>query len=219
MHLRSPIRLILADDHELYRDGFTEMLKKEPGIEVVGEAKNGEELIQLTRQLRPDIIVVDILMPVMNGLEATKLIQAQFPEIRIIALSMSNEDNLLIQMMEAGAQGYLLKNAHKTEIIEAIKTVDKGGNYFCKDTTTKLTRILSHNGAKPEQKFSDKELAIIKLICKEYTSQQIADELKHSVRTIDSYRKNILEKMQVRTPLGLVMYAIKNKIFDMEEEA
>lgn len=222
MKFYQPIKVILADDHELYRDGFSSMLKKQRDIELLGEAKNGEELIKITRLLSPDIIVADIIMPGINGIEATKVITKEFPHIGIIALSMSNENHLLVQMMEAGAQGYLLKNAHKDEISEAIKTVFKGGNYYCKDTTTKLAKLLTNaNYISPSKAnkplFSEKELAIITLICKEYSSKEIADELKHSIRTIDSYRKNILKKMKVKTATGLVMYAVRQKIYNPYE--
>src|SRR5215207_1311812 len=120
-----PIRIVLADDHEIFRDGFKVMIKKQPSVQLVGEAANGEELIALTSQLRPDVIITDIKMPVMDGIEATKRLTADFPEIGIIALSMFDEENLIVEMLEAGAKGYLLKNAHKDEILEAIKTVDR----------------------------------------------------------------------------------------------
>ena len=201
MKLYTPIKIILADDHELYRDGFSAMIKKEIDIELIGEAKDGEELVKIARLLKPDIVVTDILMPVVNGIDATKILINEFPHVGFIALSMSNQDNLIIQMMEAGAQGYLLKNAHKNEIVSAIKAVYKGDSYYCKSTTTELTKLLTENNYSSEKQtdkalFSQKELAIIRLICKERSSQQIADELKHSIRTIDSYRKNILKKMK-----------------------
>jgi DNA-binding NarL/FixJ family response regulator len=222
MQLCTPITIILADDHELFRDGFSSMLKEQPDIELVGEAKDGEHLITLTRSLQPDIIVTDIAMPNMNGIEATKIILNEFPHIGIIALSMSNQDNLILQMMEAGALGYLIKNAHKDEIVEAIKTVYKGDKYYCRSTTGKLTKLLTYNNYLPvsEQKtslFSSKEFAIIRLICKGNSSQEIANELKHSVRTIDSYRKNILKKMNVKNVTGILKYAIKHKIYSPEE--
>lgn len=223
MNLYAPIKIILADDHEFFRDGFSAMLKKQPDIEFAGEAKDGEELVKLTRLIKPDIIVTDIMMPVMNGIEATKILLKEFPHLGIIALSMSNQDNLIVQMMEAGAQGYLLKNADKNEIIEAIKTVHKGDNYYCKNTTDKITRLLNNNYHSPEGQqnrsiFSEKELTIIKLICKERSSQQIADELQYSIRTIDSYRKNILKKMGVKNATGILKYAIKQKIYVPDED-
>jgi DNA-binding NarL/FixJ family response regulator len=222
MHLYTPIRIILADDHELFRDGFSAMLRKQPDIELVGEAKDGEQLINLTRSLQPDIVVTDIVMPLMSGIEATKTILKEFPHIGIIALSMSNQDNLIVQMIEAGAHGYLIKNAHKNEIVEAIKTVNKGDKYYCKSTSAKLTKLLTFNNYLPvsEQRasiFSTKEFAIIRLICNGNSSQEIANELKHSIRTIDSYRKNILKKMNVKNVTGILKYAIKHKIYSPDE--
>jgi len=222
MKLYTPIKIILADDHELFRDGFGVMLKKQSDIEMIGEAKDGEELIKITRLLKPDVIVTDILMPSMNGIDATKKILEEFPHIGVIALSMFNEDNLIVEMMEAGAQGYLLKNAHKDEIINAIKTVYKGDNFYCKDTTVKLAKLLAYSNFMPiRQKnkpiFSEKEIAIIRLICKEYSSQEIAEQLNLSIRTIDSYRKNILKKMNVKNATGIVIYAIKHKIYNPYE--
>lgn len=222
MHLYTPIRIILADDHELFRDGFSAMLKKQTDIELIGEAKDGEHLINLTRILKPDIVVTDIVMPIFGGVEATKTILKEFPHIGIIALSMSNQDNLIVQMIEAGAQGYLIKNANKDEIVDAIKTVYKGNKYYCKSTSAKLTKLLTYNNYLPigEQRtaiFSTKEFAIIRLICKGNSSQEIADELKHSIRTIDSYRKNILKKMNVKNVTGILKYAIKHKIYSPDE--
>jgi DNA-binding NarL/FixJ family response regulator len=219
MKLYIPVRMILADDHELFRDGFIAMLKKEPDIEIVGEAKDADELIKLTRELKPDVIVTDILMPPgMNGIEATKKILTEFPEIGIIALSMFNDENLLSQMIEAGAKGYLLKNAHKDEIIEAVKTVYRGHNYYCKSTTIKLTKILTNDtffreGQNRKTLFSEKERAIIVMICKGFSSQKMADELHRSIRTIESHRKNICRKINAKNVADIINYAIKHKIY------
>ena len=222
MTVYNPIKIILADDHELFRDGFSAMLKKEPRVEMVGEARDGEELIRLTRQLKPDVVVTDILMPVISGIDATKTIIKDFPHIGVIALSMSHQDHLIVQMMEAGANGYLIKNAHKNEIIDAIKTVYNGDKYYCKSTSVRLSKLLTYNNYLPvsEQRtslFSTKEIAIIRLICKGRSSKQIAEELKHSIRTIDSYRKNILKKMNVKNVTGILKYAIKHKIYSPDE--
>lgn len=222
MDVYTPIKMILADDHELFRDGFSAMLCKQPGIELVGEAKNGDELVRLTRLFKPDIIVTDIIMPVMSGIDAAKTILREFPHIGIIALSMSNQDNLVVQMMEVGALGYLIKNAHRDEIVEAIRTVHKGDKYYCRSTSGRLAKLLTYNNYLPasEQRvplFSTKEFAIIRLICKGQSSLEIAEELQHSIRTIDSYRKNILKKMKVKNVTGLLKYAIKHKIYSPEE--
>lgn len=219
MKSSTPIRIILADDHEIFRDGFKAMIKKQPSVALIGEASNGEELVELTHQLRPDVVVTDIKMPKMDGLQATKVLSKEFPETGIIALSMIDEENLIIDMMEAGAKGYLLKNAHKTEIIEAIKSVNEGNIYYCDGASAKLTRLIAKSdkipfnrkNAKPE--LSQKEIEVVLLICQERTNKEIADELNLSIRTIEGYRDRIFEKIGARNSAGVVIYAIRNKIY------
>ena len=138
MKSATPIRIILADDHEIFRDGFKVMIKKQPSVQLVAEASNGEELIALTKEHKPDVIVTDIKMPRLDGVEATKQLTRDFPHIGIIALSMFDEESLVVDMLEAGARGYLSKNAHKQEIIEAVKMVNEHHTYYCSATSAKL---------------------------------------------------------------------------------
>lgn len=215
-----PIRIVLADDHEIYRDGFKGILKKQSGIELVGEAENGEELIALAHKHNPDVIVTDIKMPKVDGIEATKRLTQELPHISIIALSMFDEEDLIIDMLEAGARGYLLKNAHKDEIITAIHTVSKNQNYYCNHTSRKLTKMLAESSYNPSKKlqkpeFTERELAVIKYICQEFSNKEIASALKLSVRTIEGYREKIQEKIHARNTAGIVVYAIKNKIYQV----
>jgi DNA-binding NarL/FixJ family response regulator len=213
-----PIRIVLADDHEIFRDGFAGLLKKQDEIQLIGEAADGKELIIITEKLKPDVILTDIKMPNMDGIEAAKILTQKFPHIYVIALSMFNDDNLVIDMMEAGAKGYLLKNAHKTEIIEAIKAVHKQEMYYCKQTSNKLIQLLakSKSDFHKEQvrpKFTSKEIEVISLICQQCFNDEISKQLYLSVRTIEGYRKKIQEKMMVRNTAGIVVYAIKNGIY------
>jgi DNA-binding NarL/FixJ family response regulator len=217
----NPIRIILADDHEIFRDGFKAMIKKQPSVELIGEAADGEELLDLTRRLKPDVVVTDIKMPRMDGLEATKVLSKEFPRMGIVALSMIDEENLIIDMMEAGAKGYLLKNAHKNEIIEAIKAVNEDHIYYCNGTSAKLSRLIAKSdkipfnkkSSKPE--LSQKEIEVVILICQEKTNKEIADQLNLSIRTIEGYRDRIFEKIGAKNSAGVVVYAIKNKIYDI----
>jgi len=216
--LYTPIKIILADDHEIFRDGFAGLLKKQDEIQLIGEASDGKDLIALTGKLKPDVILTDIKMPNMDGIEATKILTHKFPQIYVIALSMFNDDNLVIDMMEAGARGYLLKNAHKTEIIEAIKAVHKQEMYYCKQTSNKLIQLLakSKSGSYKESlrpRFSGKEVEVIGLICQQCSNVEISKQLCLSIRTIEGYRKKIQEKMMVRNTAGIVVYAIKNGIY------
>lgn len=213
------IKIILADDHEIFRDGFKSMLRKQPSIEMIGEAANGDELVRLTRQLLPDVVVTDIKMPKMDGLEATKILAKEFPRMGIIALSMIDEESQIIDMMEAGAKGYLLKNAHKNEIVKAINAVYEGEVYYCNETSSKLSRLIAGNEKIPfirkkeKIEFSDKEIEVILLICEQLTNKEIAQRLNLSIRTIEGYRDRIQEKIGARNAAGVVVYAIKNNIY------
>jgi DNA-binding NarL/FixJ family response regulator len=215
----NPIKIVLADDHEIFRDGFKAMLKKQPSVELAGEASDGEELVELTRRVQPDVVVTDIKMPKMDGLQAVKIISKEFPNMGIIALSMIDEENLIVDMMEAGARGYLLKNAHKNEIVEAIKAVSNGNIYYCDGVSAKLTRMIAKSDKIPFNKkssrpeLSQKEIDVIHLVCEEMTNKEIADRLNLSIRTIEGYRDRIQEKIGARNSAGIVVYAIRNKIY------
>lgn len=220
MNLR--IQLIIADDHEVYRDGLKTLLDKSPDLQVIGEASNGMELVSLCHLKVPDVILTDIMMPVMDGVEATSVITKNFPSIRVIALSMFNQDNLILDMLNAGAMGYLIKNAHKDEILEAIKSVYRNTPYYCKSTSIKLARLIgvSQFGSNAKNKvfFSQKERDIIRLICEEKTSKEIGDELHLSMRTVEEYRQRLKDKMEVKGTTGIVIYAIKNDLYKVKAQ-
>ena len=217
-----PIRLIIADDHEVYRDGLKTLLEKANGREfqVIGEAANGKELILLCEQLKPDVVLTDIMMPSMDGIEATAYLTKNIPTINVIALSMFNQDNLILDMLNSGAKGYLIKNAHKDEILDAIESVFKGNPYYCKSTSLKLAKLIaastfSGTANKTKAVFTEKELAITCMICQEKTSKEIGETLFLSTRTVDEYRIRIREKMEVKSTAGMVIYAIKNELFKL----
>ncbi len=217
----TPISIVIADDHEIFRDGFKVMLKKYPEIKLLGEAENGIELLKLAEQLHPDVILTDIRMPKMDGIEATRVMVEKYPGISIIVLSMFDEDNLIIDMLEAGAKGYLLKNTHKEDIIEAIRTVYNGENYYCKHTSAKLIQMIARSRynpykKKPKVEFTEKEIEVIRLICEQLLNKEIAEKLNLSIRTIEGYREKIQEKMNVRNSAGVAVYAIKNGIYEIQ---
>jgi DNA-binding NarL/FixJ family response regulator len=219
--MTTPIRIILADDHEIFRDGFRVMIKKQPAVQLVAEASNGEELMELSRRLLPDVVVTDIKMPGVDGIEATKQLTRDLPGIGVIALSMFDEENLIVEMLEAGAQGYLIKNAHKDEIIEAIKTVNRKQPYYCNDTSAKLAQMIARSRFKageklPKIEFSDRELSVIRYICQEMANKEIASQLNLSIRTIEGYRDRIQEKIGAKNAAGIVVYAIKNNIYSID---
>lgn len=214
-----PIRIVLADDHEIFRDGFRVMCNKIPGLKLIGEAENGEELIKVVRELKPEVVVTDIKMPVMDGIEATRIINNEFPDIGIIALSMHDEEHLILDMLEAGAEGYLIKNAPKEEITAAIRSVHENENYYCSLSSAKLAELAKNSKYRTTKsikvEFSDKEIAVIRFICQEMANKDIADQMELSKRTIEGYREKILEKIGAKNTVGLVVYAIKHKIYQM----
>jgi len=216
------IKVGIADDHEIFRDGLKLILTRAPSVELVFEARNGAQLIELTKKHEPDIILTDIVMPEMDGIEAVKKISAAYPAIACVALSMFNEESLIVDMLEAGANGYLIKNAGKEEIIEAIHSVYNRQPYYCRASSAKLAKMISQSKYNPYLRkktieFSDKELIIIKLICQEKTNREIADVLFLSTRTVEGYRLKILEKMDAKSTAGIVIYAIKNGLYKVNE--
>ena len=214
----SPIRLVIADDHEIFREGLESLFNKQKEIELAGEAINGKQLLEQAERLLPDVILTDIKMPVIDGIEATKILTEKFPQIGIIALSMFEDENLIVEMLEAGAKGYLIKNAHKHEIIAAINAVYNQESYFCNHTTMKLAKLIGKSRFNPFKEpikpgFTEKEREMIKLICQEFSNKEIATTLHQSPRTIEGYREKILEKTKAKNTAGIVIYAIKNGIY------
>lgn len=213
--MKKTIKIVIADDHEIFRQGFLSLIKKEKALEVIGQAKNGEELVQLVLEKKPDIAFVDISMPKMDGIMATQLITTKSPDTQVIALSMFNDDNLIIDMLEAGASGYLLKNTTLEEVLKAIESVTRGDNYFCNDTSAKLMRLIASGKPRLNKKvvlLSEREIEIIKLMCEQLTIKEIAEKLGLSVHTIKTHREALQEKTGSRNSVGIVLYAIQNKI-------
>lgn len=214
------IKVLLADDHELFRDGFKMLIKKQQDIEIIGEAENGRELVNLAKELKPDVIVTDIKMPVLDGIEATKTLTKQFPGIGIIALSMFDDEFLIVDMLEAGAKGYLLKNAQKEEIFEAIRSVYNNETYYCNKTSTRLAQMIAKSGFNPYHKkqrvdFSERELEIMRLICQEYSNKEIGEKLFISTRTVEGHRNKIQDKIKAKNMAGIIIYAVKHGIYKL----
>lgn len=217
------IKVVIADDHEIFRDGLKLMLKKADSIDLIGEAADGKELIKLIEATRPDVVITDIKMPVMDGVDATKHIRQHFPGVQVIALSMFDDEQLILEMLDAGAQGYLLKNSDKFEITDAVESVFEGKNYYCKFTSGKLAKLIAlqrdqKEKKKKEAEFSEKEIEIIKLICQEFTNKEIGEKVFLSSRTVEGYRMKILEKMDAKNTVGIVIEAIRLGIYHPDEK-
>jgi DNA-binding NarL/FixJ family response regulator len=220
--MSEPIQLLIADDHEIFRDGLALMLSRQKDMNLVGQASDGIELMALVEAQCPDVVLMDIKMPRMDGIQATKELIKIYPDLHIVALSMFSEENLIVEMLEAGAKGYLLKNADKQEILDAIHSVMENRVYYCRDTSATLASMIVKSNFNPYRKkevveFSERELEIIRLICKQFTAQEMGDNLFLSRRTIEGYRTRILEKMNVKNTAGVVIYALKNKLISEKE--
>lgn len=215
-HTANPVNIIIADNQIIFRRGFCTLLKKQNLVNIIDEVSNGEELLHATEKKRPHVIITDIQMPVMNGIEATRQIKKSFPDIQIIALSDLTEDHYMFKMLDAGASGFLLKNTTKEEILLAVKTVNQNETYYCNGITNQLLR--SKTNSKPhhsEEKlhFSDKEIEVIKLICEQYSTKEIADKLNENPRSIDTIRERIKKKTHSRNMVGITLYAVEHGIY------
>lgn len=216
------IRLIIADDHEIFRDGLALMLSKQENMTLVGQAGDGQSLLRLVEERQPDMVLTDIKMPILDGITATRALLRMHPHLKIIALSMFEEENLIVDMLEAGAKGYLLKNADKQEILQAITTVLEGNIFYCKHTTAHLASLIVKSKFDPQKKdpavlFTEREREIIRLICLQHTAQEIGDLLYISKRTVEGYRTRILEKMDVKNTAGVVIFALKHSLIGENE--
>ncbi|MES2330243.1 MAG: response regulator transcription factor [Bacteroidota bacterium] len=221
--LHKIITVIIADDHELFLDGLSMLITRSEHIKVLARAGNGSQLLEKFEEYMPALVLTDLRMPVMDGIAAIKRIRLQNKDTRIIALSSFDSDHLVVEALEAGANGYIVKNADRAEIIEAIETVMQHKPYYCKTTTTRLAKLIARsrfNPYKPSSKdlFNDIEKKIIHMVCDEIPSDEMANILFLSKRTIDGYRATILEKMDVKTPAGVAIYAVKNGLYEWEDK-
>ncbi|KGK31262.1 MULTISPECIES: response regulator transcription factor [Cellulophaga] len=209
------IRIVLADDHSLVRDGIRALLEEEEDLVVVAEVSNGKEAIDMVNEKKPDLLIIDIRMPVMNGIDAVEILNKQGTETKTIILSMHDSEEYILKSVSAGANGYLLKDTGKTEFIKAIRTVQHGGKYFSGDISNVLVNNLL-SGSKPVSekpkhiKSSDnpfdltsKELQILELILSGLTNKQISEKLENSKRTVETHRFNLMRKMDVKNLIDL----------------
>jgi DNA-binding NarL/FixJ family response regulator len=211
------IKLFLADDHKMFRDGLRVQLDNVENILVVGEASNGREAVKMVEDLKPDVAVLDVAMPLMNGIEATRHILKSLPDIKVIILSMFADDIYVREALKAGAQGYLLKEESVIQLVEAIKNVLQGKVYLSKSIEEAMMEDFVkqiRNGDMDSTKglLTGREREVLQLIAEGRTSREIADILYISVSTVDTHRKKIMDKLSIRNTAGLVKYAIKNKI-------
>jgi two-component system, NarL family, response regulator DegU len=214
------ITIAVADDHALFRKGLVGLLEDFGFVEHVYEAANGLELIELLKiaDPLPEIVLLDLRMPVMDGVEATEKIKELFPEVKIIILTMQDDESFILHMIEKGINSFLLKNVEPEELERVIKTLQTREFYFNEKLSNMVVKALYSKGKKTssiyyDSLFTEREIEILKLICEELTNQEIADKLNVSKRTIDGHRTSLFEKSGVKNTAGLVIYAVKNGVY------
>jgi len=203
------IRIIIAEDHQSLIDGIKLSLASQPDFQVVAEANDGERLVELVARYKPDLVITDIRMPICDGITATQRIKTNFPGVRVIAFSMFDQDQAVQQMRNAGASGYIMKNSSLQVLLEAIRTVASGKEYFDASLLVKPAE------SKEFIPLSAREAEILRMIGQGKTSQEIADELFIGKSTVDTHRKNILRKMNAQGKTDLLRYALERK-YDFE---
>jgi DNA-binding NarL/FixJ family response regulator len=214
-----PITIAIADDYKIFREGLKLCFSGDNNLKVLFESDNGEELLEALKTQQPDVIIMDLNMPLLDGMEATKQVRKKYENIKILVVTMYDNDKFIIHLMENGAHGYLLKNAEPKEIIKAIYAVHENGYYF-NDFVNKalLKKLVMKNNLKPSFnhniELTEREQEVLKMICEEKTAAEIGKEIFLSPRSVEGIRTRLIEKVGVRNTAGLVMFAVKNGLAD-----
>lgn len=219
MYPPSKTTFIIADDHDLYRVGFKTLLEGERVVNyhIVAEAGNGVDLIKQVEKYRPDVVITDIKMPEMDGINACIIIKEKYPLVAVIALTLYEDAHVIYKMMNAGASGYLLKINAADEILACIKKVVDGKEYYSSKIEEKMIHYCRNKNNIKKAKFSSTEIKIIQLLCGQLTNKEIAKATNFHVRTIEDYRRKIQEKMDVKNAVGIALYAAEHGIIDFNE--
>lgn len=209
------IRILITDDHQLFREGIANLLAASPQIEIVAQAENGHEAIEKARKLKPDIMIMDLSLPIINGVDATRILHEELPGTKVLVLSMHADKNYIKEALEAGAFGYLFKDCTYDQLIEAINTVYNGKKYL----SDKITEVLIQDYLNKDEEIQDKsselserESEILKLIAEGKSTREISDLLFISVKTVGTHKQHILEKLKLKSTADLIKYAIKKGI-------
>ncbi|MDP3063714.1 MAG: response regulator transcription factor [Chloroflexota bacterium] len=216
------IRVLLAEDHTVVREGLREVIQREQDLEVVGEAANGREAVELTAKLRPDVVLMDITMPVLNGIEATKQVKALDPRVAVLILTAYDDDQYVFALLEAGAAGYLLKNVRSRDLVEAIRSVQAGESVLHPAVARKVIRRFlakagEHPGPKERGILTERELEVLCLAASGITNAEMAERLVVSVRTIQAHLANTFKKLSVGSRTEAVLYALKKGWFTVDQ--
>ena len=212
-------KIIIVDDHDMFRDGIKSMLILDEIADVIAEASNGKQFLELLDNHSPDAVLMDIDMPIMNGIEATKKAIEKYPELKVLVLTMFGEEKYYVEMIDAGAKGFVLKSSNKSELIKAIVDVSNGQSYFSNELLSGIiAKIGKYKMSKDEKKaisFSNREIEIIQLMCTGISTNEIADKICLSKKTVENYRVKLLHKTGCKNSVSLIVYAIKNGIIEI----
>ena len=214
------IRILLADDHGIIRQGLCSLLEKQPDMEVVGEAEDGQKAMELVRQLVPDVVIMDVTMPNLNGIDATRQITKEFPKVKVLALSIHSNKRFVADMLRAGAAGYILKECLLEELIEAIRTITAGNIYFSsKITDVVVDDYMDHlsEAIEPTKPLTDRERQVLQYIAEGRLVRDIAAQMHLSIKTIEFNRRQLMKKLKIHTIAALTKYAIREGLTSLEQ--
>jgi DNA-binding NarL/FixJ family response regulator len=218
--MNSKIKIILTDDHRIFRDGIKSLLSENEDIQIIGEASDGIELMEMLKVMVPDIVIMDITMPKISGIEIAKQISSLYPELGILILSMHTNEEFVINSIKAGAQGYLPKDTSKEELLKAIHAIYEGGEYYSKNVSDNflksyIRRFKVEQSLKENDELTKREIEILQMAAGGKCNKEIADQLCISVKTVDAHKNHIMQKLKLKNTAEMVIYAIKNKIIEV----
>jgi len=216
--MEEKLKIFIVDDHEFFRNGLKMVINRLKYAKVTGEASNGKEFLDLLSQYEPDIVLIDIQMPLMNGIEATRLALEEYPDLKIVALTMFDDEEYVQSMIDAGAKGFLLKNITRDVLDQALQAIQSGKNYYSPELWDFFTRKMAHEPRRDEDvvQFTRREKEILQLICDGMANKEIADKLFISERTVIGHKSNLLAKTNCKSSVGLLSYAIRNKLVEIK---
>jgi len=212
--MKKKIRILLADDHKLVRQGFRMILLAQPDMDVVGETGNGREAVELARSLKPDVVIMDVTMPELNGIEATRRIHENSPNIRVLALSVHRDSVYVREIVRAGAEGYLLKESADTDLLAAVRSVAEGNSYLSPEVSGAILKDYRKHATNPLDLLTTREREVLQLIAEGKTNKDIASSLNLSVYTVDGHRTRIMDKLNLHSVGELVRFAVRNGLVD-----
>jgi two-component system, NarL family, response regulator NreC len=208
------IRVLLADDHAMVRKGFRLILENESDMEIVGEAGNGREAVEQTEKLHPDVVVMDVAMPELNGIEATRRVSSSSPRTRVLALSMHKDSVYVREILRAGARGYLLKDSIDSDLVSAVRAVARGDGYLSPAVSDAVLSDYRRHVTDPLDLLTSREREVLQMIAEGKTNKEIASSLNLSVYTVDAHRGKIMEKLNLHSTGELVRFAVRNGLID-----